>query len=377
MQKLGVCFFSFCAFLWGEFNLSTGLIDIPVADVLQQGVIKITLSGSHALIPSKYPQDTDITISTGLPYNLEIGIAVYTQKDVVGFAAMRLREMKKGRPAIAVGVHNITGTKIISSVGSGRDARGEYVGWEDDVEYRNHGMIPPEFFSWFFVASFRPSPYLGYHFGIGRGKYVGYGPLSGALNTDAIFTDAKHEWAFGLFGAQEVYPTGDTSFSLVAEADGRDINLGVIIRTGSFEIGAALTHAEQVLFHSGRLPYRFSFGLSYIVRFPTQEEIASATENPGKAIQGKTEENNLSLIQGFCYDKEAGYPLKAKVYVVSSGDIVYHTEVNGEFKIYLPADYGEVWVVCLKEGYSPQRMRFNLVPQKKYIAMFKMSKIKS
>lgn len=107
-------------------------------------------------------------------------------------------------------------------------------------------------------------PFFNMVIGLGRGRFVGYGPRSHVFNTDmfVLGEDYKTEdhsgWAFGtFFGGSIKFPFG---VELIAEMDGRDGNAGIRYNHKNFSATFAVTKVEH--FWSSQ-PYspRLTFGL--------------------------------------------------------------------------------------------------------------------
>ncbi len=250
MRRLAVLFFisfvGFAPLAPGDFNRTTGLIDIPTAEWLDQNVGKVMTNTTFAVGEDEYPFYLDFGLGYGLFGIGEIVLNAYTSRDYSAHLALKLTDEKGSIPAIGIGVHELTYRKWISSVGGG-----DSVGFPDDVLYLRNGGRPSERFSVYLVATKDLSPYGSYTLGIGRGRFVGYGPYSHWFNTDAFRQDDYHgpthpfsDLAFGLFmGARWQISPG---FFLMLEFDGRDGNAGVRYEHRYFDVGLAGTHLDQI-----------------------------------------------------------------------------------------------------------------------------------
>lgn len=363
----------FLFFLFGEFNRTTGLIDIPIADVLPEGVVRTTLSGSFALTPSLYSRDIDFSIAVGLPYDMETSLTLYTFDAIVLGFVKRIFLEEETKPGLALGLHNIGWVKYVSPVGAGIDK-----GWEDILDHGERGGLltkrryrgilrNPEYFSWFIVTSFRfphheLKDYLRFHFGLGRGKYVGYGPKSRLINTDFLFAPL-HEYAVGIFAGIQYFPRGDTVVSIILEGDGRDINLGFSVKYKWADLNAALTHVEQPIWYKPHHPIRFDFGIGAVIPV-----FAPAPKEPEIAREEK------ALIHGICTDSITKKPVDATIHIFSKGKLIrkIHTR-GGEFITELPVDLSPISILCLAPGYLTERVTFSLVAEKKHFVLFKLS----
>lgn len=248
-------------FLSGDFERTTGLIDIPSARVIKGGVWKAFLSGNFVIGESKdSPADANVGFAYGIRDWGEVTISMLTTVDyTINFNSVLLKE-SGGIPAIGFGIHNMTYRKYVSELGSSED-----FGYSDDVDYIKVARRPHEAFSIFFVATKDMGGFGEHTIGFGRGKYVGFGPHSHWFNSDMLFvtTDQKellgqaHEDAIGLFFGSKwniIEP-----FSFMLEFDGRDVNTGLCYEASMFEVNLALTHLEQI--GKSHRP-RISFGAS-------------------------------------------------------------------------------------------------------------------
>lgn len=297
--------------LLSQHNRTTCLIDAPTAYTLPERTIRFSLmvTAPNAPIPIPYPKtleprysktDADFSISYGLLENLEISGSMYTLGNYALGLSYQVVEETDIQPAIALGIHEINWLRHISSVGGGYDANGDPIGWDWDVEfYPQTGLLPTENFSIFGVISkeflFEEAartdtvetptaiyyytyasviPLFRIHIGLGRGRYVGYGPHSSWFNTDVFFgtyrESPKHEWAVGLFGGLELFP--GTSFSPAVEYDGRDFNVGAsvlfLFEQYLIRLNASMDKWEAYFWGDGKYFHRLALGLE--VEIPTE-----------------------------------------------------------------------------------------------------------
>ncbi len=163
--------------------------------------------------------------------------------------------------SLSFGIDNIAFSKYISPLGSDTT-------FIDEI-YANR---PPEAWSFYLAGSRKLGKRLELTAGLGRGKYVGYGPRSYLPNTD-IFSSDKHEnFAFGLFLGTK-YSVKEW-LDILLEADGRDISFGIQCDWRRFRGELSVTKLEGVLFgggetHSARLNSTISFKLPF---FEGEEE---------------------------------------------------------------------------------------------------------
>ena len=96
--------------------------------------------------------------------------------------------------------------------------------------------------------------------GIGRGRYVGYGPVSEYFNSDIFSEERRKNWAFGLFGGVKIIFSNNLAF--IAEMDGRDANIGLEYQNKSVRGNLGLEKLEHIGDRLERSP-RVSLGFSY------------------------------------------------------------------------------------------------------------------
>lgn len=299
--------FLFVGLLFAQHNRTTCLIDAPEAYILPHLTYRFSLTGSMPQAPGVFPpqqgvrkpprydvSDMDFALALGLFDRVEVSFSLYTLKIwALGLSYQVQREGDR-KPAIALGVHEVNTHRHISSVGGGYDTCGSPIGWDWDVEYYpTQGLLPSENLSLFMVMSkefwiggetytdtvVTPSatytykwkavnPVLGLHLGLGRGRYVGYGPHSSFTNTDYFFgtgpSSPKHDWALGVFGGVELFPGG--YFSPAAEYDGRDFNVGVssrfIIAHKYIHLYFSMDKIESYFWGGGKYFHRLAAGIA-------------------------------------------------------------------------------------------------------------------
>jgi len=260
-----------------QFNRTALLVNMPTADVLRVGMLRIAPDLSFPLneSPSNPGLDPNLCIRFSPLDNLELAVNAYTPADYVlgvsyqvfssqprGERIMELRDTTDrtsyrqtgaGRRAflVAVGVHDIGIHSYVTELGHDDDA------WPD-VKYRNR---QPEGFSAFAVASIPVFGFARVHVGLGRGRYVGDDTRSHYLNTD-VFFDEPQPWAFGIIGGLEV--NLNEYLALAADVTGRDANAGMSLRYGALSLGVAVTKIEGLVFATGaERSGRLAVGVGY------------------------------------------------------------------------------------------------------------------
>jgi outer membrane protein OmpA-like peptidoglycan-associated protein len=224
-------------------NRTALLIDAPTADVLPVGAMAFSLSGTDRLLGGStyggYPNqgaEIDLNARYGVTKRLELALTAYTQKDYV-LGLSYLLAGGPGKPSVAAGVHDIGWHAYVSPVGDGPTGK-----FPDEIYYPAGAAA--EIASAFVVGSFPIQKFARVDMGLGRGRYVGFGPRSKLFNTDMIFTDdANHQYAVGLFGGAEL--NLGSHVKLVGEYTGRDVNAAIKTRFGPLLVNLALMKLES------------------------------------------------------------------------------------------------------------------------------------
>ena len=380
--------------LLSQHNRTTCLIDAPTAYTLPERTFRFSLSVTtpNAPFPARAPKirepkysktDADLTFSYGFLENLEISGSIYTLENfALGLSYQVLKETDI-QPAIAVGVHEVNWLRHTSSVGGGYDANGDPIGWDWDVEcYPEMGLLPAENLSIFGVLSKEflfeeearidtvktPTaiycykyasviPLFSIHIGLGRGRYVGYGPHSSWFNTDIFFgqrtESPKHEWALGLFGGIELFP--GTSFSPAIEYDGRDFNMGAsvgfLFEQYLIRLNASIDKWEAFFWGGGKYFHRLALGVE--LEIPT---------------------DTRATLKGTVYDEQINEPVGGAL-VRLPGTLAPSamTDERGRYLI-KGVPPGRVVVRIEKSGYTSREYELPIEPRKTIAARFPLRK---
>jgi outer membrane protein OmpA-like peptidoglycan-associated protein len=226
-------------------------VDIPTAN-FDQGLC-INVSSSY---PIKDVDDVKLDPNFGIDfsyYGFGGALKWYNGLDFSLDLSYQILEDNGSSPGLAVGLGEIASDRYISPAGSDEVF--------NDENYRDR---PPEIASAYIVGTKKISENFEITAGIGRGKFIGYGPRSQYMNIDA-FSDENHEnWAVGLFGGMKVVFPNNLSF--IIEQDGRDANIGIECQNGLVKGTLALNKLELFTAreHSELSP-RISLNLSYKV----------------------------------------------------------------------------------------------------------------
>jgi tetratricopeptide (TPR) repeat protein len=266
-------------FLLAELSRTSGFIDIPMAPQDEMaGVFSIGVKYSLPVFsndPYPYdeidaePNDFDIFLKYGFNRG-EVALSMFTPSTYVLSAKYLVIQEKEVIPAIFIGIDDISYSQHISTLG-----RGEIVGFLEEQGYAlSGGGRPPELFSGYVALQKSISPYAHLVFGLGRGRFVGYGPRSHVFNTDLFvlgdeYNSGDHSgWAFGMFmGGSIKFPFG---VELIVEMDGRDANTGIKYNHKYFTTTFAISKVEQ-FFGSKPFSPRYTFGLEINNRFMTEK----------------------------------------------------------------------------------------------------------
>lgn len=315
---------------FGEWNRTSGLIDIPTAKLMPANVARASSNWFFTFgQDSLHSMDVDFSLSYGIMNWAEVSAYMLTSKDYAVSIAFKMADENGAIPALGLGIQDITGNQWVSSLGSG-----DTTGFSDDVDYLAVSMRNPERFSAYLVATKTLGRAGEYTLGIGRGRFVGYGPRSQAFNSDMFFgggrdTANQHLDAVGLFmgGKIEVVP----GFYMLGEFDGRDVNAGLTYEHPLFSVHLAVTHLEQIdeyLAHHARLAMGVSANSSVIRMAPS----------PG-------------ILAGSVTDEASGTPLVARVSLVGTGKPSIRTEGGaGIFAIHI--EPGTYVVRVVAQGYK-------------------------
>lgn len=224
-------------FLCGQLCHTSQFIDIPTApqyDIPGMFGASITFSvpfSTEDPVPDDLdkadPADFTATVRYGLNGRTELSLSLYTLTTYSLSVAHLLARETERSPAFFVGLDDITYDTHVSTIG-----RGDEVGF---IEEKNYALVnggrPAELLSAYVAAQKNLGEYFNVVIGLGRGRFVGYGPRSHVFNTDFFvlgddYTTKEHSpWAFGVFfGGSLCFPFG---LEFIAEMDGRDGNVGI------------------------------------------------------------------------------------------------------------------------------------------------------
>ncbi len=234
-----------------EYISTSNMIDIPEAKVI--GNFGLEINGNLTMpLATTAPDHVyyNMAATFGLFNKAQITLNYYTATNWSLSGRYIILNETANAPALALGISDLTYRKMISPVGG--DSSGVLSDW-------NYANRPFENGSLFLVATKGFMDMLKLDIGIGRGRYVGYGPVSHYFNPSVFsssYTTVSGDWYFGLFIGLEykIMPT----LYVNAEFDGRDANAGIRwkgeIMKQALQVGLAFTHLEQINSSSGNTP---------------------------------------------------------------------------------------------------------------------------
>jgi outer membrane protein OmpA-like peptidoglycan-associated protein len=224
-------------------------VDIPTAN-LKRGLY-INVSSSY---PIKDVDDVKFDPNFGIDFSYNKFAAALKWYNGVDFSldlSYQILADSGGSPGLAIGVGEVAVDKYISPAGS-----------DEVFNDENYADRPPEIASAYIVGTKKISENFEFTAGIGRGRFIGYGPRSHLVNVDVFFDENHENWALGVFGGVKVILPNNLSF--IIEEDGRDANIGVEYQNELVKGTLALNKLE--LFTAGEgveLSPRISLNLSY------------------------------------------------------------------------------------------------------------------
>jgi len=206
-------------------------IDIPTANYTDGLFINLDMN-----FATKSESVVGFDPNIGIEYTykeLNTALKWYNGADFAFDISYQILKQEENRPSIAAGIYELALNKFISPAGS------EEV--YDDESYLDR---PPEIVSLYGVATKNLNEKFEITLGIGRGKFVGYGPRSFVPNTDVLFSENHENWALGLFGGLKMRL--NNPISILLEADGRDANLAFEYKTELLKANLYFIKLEQI-----------------------------------------------------------------------------------------------------------------------------------
>jgi len=239
-------FFLCCISLNSQTLHYDSYIDIPTANYTNGFFINTDMN-----LATKSESEVGFDPNIGIEYTNEqfnMALKWYNEIDFAFDVSYQIIEQDETRPSISIGIQELAFNKFISPAGSEETYA--------DESYENR---PPEIASFYGVATKDLGKNFEITLGIGRGKFVGYGPRSFFPNTDVIFNEDHENWVMGLFGGLKI--NLNSPFNIILEADGRDGNLAFEYENVSFKGILYFTKLEH-LFTEEDSPHNIRIGLN-------------------------------------------------------------------------------------------------------------------
>ncbi len=296
-------------------------IDCPTANVSDGFFVNFNAGYSLAS-----DVETQFDVNGSIEYSIAgfvAGLKVYTEKSFCLDLAYQIVNQSGSVPSLSIGLENITNNSYVSPLG------------ETHLIDEMYLPRPPEIASAYLVATREFSSNFEMTFGLGRGRFVGYGPRSKYLNMDA-FSEEKHEdFAVGLFGGLKVSTPIGASF--IIETDGRDANTGIQYAAGMWKGTLSLSKIEHFLAGEGS-PAEKSPWLDFSLSFSPSGGTERLLVRIGKL--------KLSLT-----DKESGAHIPGKV-IVSKENIERSFNILQTQKAIIRLEPGVYKVTVFSAGYK-------------------------
>jgi hypothetical protein len=247
VKKFFLFLFFLCSIsLFSQMLHYNSYIDIPSANYTDGLFVNTDMN-----FATKSEDDVGFDPNVGIEYTkgqLNTALKWYNGADFAFDVSYQIIEQAENRPSIAVGIQELTFNKFISPAGSEETY--------SDESYENR---PPEIASFYGVATKDLGKNFEITLGLGRGKFVGYGPRSFFPNTDVIFDEEHEDWAIGIFGGLII--NLNSPFNIILEADGRDGNLALEYKNDLFKGNLYLIKLEH-LFSEENSPSSIRIGLN-------------------------------------------------------------------------------------------------------------------
>lgn len=257
-------------------------IDIPTAN-LNRGLY-IDVNSSY---PIRDVDDVKFDPNIGIDLSYKrFGVAVkwYDGADFALDVSYQILRDNGSFPGFAIGISELAANEYISSAG-----------YEDVFNDESYGDRSPEIASVYVVGTKRFGRNFEVTAGIGRGKFVGYGPTSKYGNIDVFFDENHENMAFGLFGGMRIIFT--TGLAFLAEGDGRDINIGIEYQNELIKGALALEKVEVLNNAENGLSPRIGFNLSYKIMDFQEKERKESKEFP--AVIELIDEESRKPVKGY------------------------------------------------------------------------------
>ena len=300
-----------------------GYIDLPTAHV-SDGFF-INLDGGYALATGA---QNNVDINGSIEYGIAgfvAGLKIYTEKTFCLDMAYQIMEQSGYIPAITIGIEDVTNKSYVSPLGE--------TGLTDELYLPR----PPEIASAYLVATEYLSDNIEMTFGLGRGRFVGYGPRSKYLNIDAFFDEEHEDYAVGAFGGIKLSTPVGVSF--IVETDGRDANAGLRYDAGIWKGTLSLDKIEH-----------FFAGMDSLVNAPWLS-LALSFSPVGGGGGGSRTGTRIARLKLSLKDTESGAHIPGKV-IVSKGGVERNFDILSTQKAIIKLDPGVYKITVFSAGYK-------------------------
>jgi TolA-binding protein len=324
IEYLGVFIIIFLLLCVPDFYAQSwrGYIDLPTANI-SDGLF-INLNGGYALASEA---EDNVDVNGSIEYGVAgfvAGLKVYTEKTFCLDLAYQVMAQSGYIPAVSIGLENITNKSHVSPLGE--------TGLADELYLPR----PPEIASAYLVATGEFPGNIEMTFGLGRGRFVGYGPRSKYLNIDAFFDDNHEDYAVGVFGGIKFSTPVGASFIL--ETDGRDANVGLRYEADIWKGTLSLDKIEH--FFAGEDSLINAPWLSLSLSF-------SPVGGGGRERIGV----RVGRLKLTLKDAESGANIPGKV-IVSKGNVEKSFDILSTQKAIITLDPGVYKVTVFSAGYK-------------------------
>lgn len=319
-----------------DLNRTTGLIDMPIAEVLPHGTIRGGISISFS--DDSPNREENFNFSFGLFDRVEASLGVLSREAVELNILYRILEEGTNRPAVAIGVWDITHKGYVSDPGYDSAA------YSDELAYGTNR--PREQFSGFCVLSKSITSFARIHAGLGRGRFVGWGPRSKYFKLG----DQPNS-AVGLFLGFDAEAMPGLRF--FGELDGRDVNLGIRYSKRWLRVDLGLVKLEHLLFNSSEYSPRLVLGSS--VAFPLVKKLPEEVPMEKLHLHGS--------LSGRVLDAESWEPIEASVKLIGTNILEYTDPTDGTFLVE-DVTPGQYVVEVNAPGYRNKMFTISIEPNK-------------
>jgi tetratricopeptide (TPR) repeat protein len=295
-------------------------IDVPTANI-SNGFF-INLSGSYAVggqTEEKFGGSGSIEYGVA---GFLAGLKVYATKTFCLDLAYTILEESGSFPGLSIGLENITNSKYVAPLDT-----------SDVVDFL-YAPRPPEIASVYMAVTKELGDYVEMTAGLGRGRFVGYGPRSQYLNFDAFFDEKHPDFMFGMFGGVKFNTPVGVSF--IFETDGRDANAGLRYEASRWKGTLSVDKIEHLIAQPEGMINSPRFNLSLSV-------------NP--VGRGAAAESNVGTLKIAIMDKSSGRPIQGKI-IVSHGNIERSYDVPIAKKKVLMLKPGVYKITVFSAGYK-------------------------